>query len=336
MLFLLGGTVLQGPGAAEFSEGRIKLVLHESTGRFSLYYMTDIVKDLYEPLFLDRDPRTSFITVMTGDRTYRLGEASAFKVRLGGVPAAPAFIFESPFLRVTEEFSFIQTVDSSLTNGVRINITIENRSEQQTVAGLRFLLDTTLGENSQPHFATNTRSFVSEAVIDGGNSDRWWISRNDRFGFMGSVFVGGVTKPDLVHFANWKRLNDIPWKTSYVSGRNFNYLPYSIGDSAVCYYYDPAPLGRGAARTVTILLAAEDQNGFAQYSASAQDELTKIVRRSVENVEGNGSAYTQEDLLLLRDLIARIDAYIAAGAVMDEELMTIELVLSQIKARHSP
>ncbi|MDR2184274.1 MAG: hypothetical protein LBO80_01200 [Treponema sp.] len=330
-------------GAAEYAEGRIKLVLHENTGRFSLYYMTDIVKEQYEPLFVDRDPRTSFITIMAGDRTYRLGEASVFKFRLGGSSSRPAFIFESPFLSVTQEFSFIRTVDSSLTNGVRMYLTVENKGEQQNMVGLRFLLDTSLGEGGHaPHFMTNTRSFTSEAAIDGGSSDRWWITRNGKFGFMGNIFVGGITNPDLIHFANWKRLNDIPWKTPYVSGRNFNFLPYSINDSAVCYYFDPVPLGRGERRTLSLLLAAEDPNGFAQYNTGSGSELTRILRRSGETVPAgpasamNPADYTREDLIILKDLTARIDEYLAAGAVSDEELMTIELVLSRIKGRHRP
>jgi hypothetical protein len=339
VLFVL---VVSGLGAAEYTEGRIKLVLHENTGRFSLYYMADIVKEQYEPLFVDQDPRTSFITVMAGDRTYRLGEASVFKFRLGGSSARPAFIFESPFLLVTQEFSFIQTVDSSLTNGIRMHITVENKGEQQNMVGLRFLLDTGLGEDSHaPHFMTNTRSFTSEAAIDGGSSDRWWITRNDKFGFMGNIFVGGITNPDLIHFANWKRLNDIPWKIPYVAGRNFNFLPYSINDSAVCYYFDPVPLGRGERRTLSLLLAAEDPNGFAQYNTGPDNELTQILQRSGDTSAGpvsaqNPSAYNREDLVILRDLVSRIDSYLAAGSVSDEELMTIELVLSRIKGRYRP
>jgi hypothetical protein len=340
---LFGFTALSALEAAEYSEGRIKLVLHENTGRFSLYYMTDIVKEQYEPLFVDKDPRTSFITVMTGDRIYRLGEASVFKFRLAENPNRPAFIFESPFLSVTQEFSFIQTVDSSLTNGIRMHLTVENKSEQQSMVGLRFLLDTNLGEGGHTsHFMTNTRSFASEAVIDGGSSDRWWITRNDTFGFMGNIFVGGITNPDLIHFANWKRLNDIPWKTPYVSGRNFNFLPYSINDSAVCYYFDPVPLGKGERRILSLLLAAEDPNGFAQYNTGPGNELTQILHRSGEIAPAgpvsalNPADYTWEDLILLRDLVSRIDGYLTAGSVSDEELMTIELVLSRIKGRHKP
>jgi hypothetical protein len=322
-------------GAAEYTDGRIKLVLHESTGRFSLYYLTDLLKERYEPLFVDQDPRTSFITVMAGDRTYRLGETSSFRVRLN-TASNPGFIFESSFLSVVQEFSFIRTAGSSLTNGVRMNIRIENRGEQQLMAGLRFLLDTNLGEGrSVPHFITDSRSFTAEALVDGGNSDRWWVSRNDRLGVMGNIFVGGITRPDLVHFANWKRLNDIPWKTAYARGRNFNLLPYSIEDSAVCYYFDPVPLSGGEGRTVSVLLAAEDENGFAQYNTAADNELTRLLQKSVR-ITAVQDNYLEEDALVLRQLINAIDQHIAAGSVTEEELMTIELILARLEARHSP
>jgi hypothetical protein len=47
----------------DFSSGRIKLVLHEETGRFSLYYITDYVLGKTIPLFFSPDPRTSFFAV---------------------------------------------------------------------------------------------------------------------------------------------------------------------------------------------------------------------------------------------------------------------------------
>jgi hypothetical protein len=91
-----------------------------------------------------------------------------------------------------------------------------------------------------------------------------------------------------------------------------------------------------------LLLAAEDPNGFAQYNTGSGNELTQILQRSAEIAPAgpvsalNPADYTWEDLLLLRDLVSRIDGYLAAGSVSDEELMTIELVLSRIKGRHKP
>jgi hypothetical protein len=277
---------ISGVGAEEFNDGRIRLVLHERTGRFSLYYLTDIVKEKYEPFFVDQDPRTSSLSVIVNDRTYRLGEASAFRVRIdGSVPSRPAIVFESSFLLITQEFSFIRNSSAALSGGIRMTVRIENKNEQQLAVGLRFLLDTYLGEKrSSPSFITDVRSIFSETVITTGDTDRWWVSRNDTLGLMGSIPGTEGMKNNFIHMANWKRLNDVPWKTGYAQGRNFNLLPYSVGDSAVCYYYEPVPLARGEERTVSIQLAVEDEGGFARYEAASNNQLSRLLQESVRSL----------------------------------------------------
>jgi hypothetical protein len=330
-------SLIPGLGAADYSDGRIRLTLHEGTGRFTCFYMSDIAGEKFDPFFVDQDPRTSFFSVMINDKIYRLGESSAFRVRVEENPN-PAFVFESAFLMVREEFSFIKTAGSSLSNGIKITVTLENRSPRQADLGLRFLIDTNLGEgvHGDPPFLTDRRAVPSETAVEGGDADRWWISRNDRLALMGSISAGVGQKPDLVLFANWKRLNDVPWKTGYSPGRNFNYLPYSIGDSAVCYYYEPRPVSRGEILTYTILLAAEDEKGFTSYFAGSPNDLSRFLGETVPLSGGAPSADSrQADLILLRDLINRIDSY-AAGetAVTEEELAAMELVISRIKARY--
>jgi hypothetical protein len=79
---------------------------------------------------------------------------------------------------------------------------------------------------------------------------------------MGSVFVAGVDPPSHIHFANWKRLYSATFRPEYVPNRNFNELPWSVRDSAVCYYLEPLPIDRWQTRNFAVLLAAEDKYGF--------------------------------------------------------------------------
>lgn len=320
---------------AEFIDGRIRLVINESTGRFSLYYMTDIAQEQYQPFFVDADPRTSFLALMVNNRNYRMGESSAFKTRLGGTPSNPALIFESSFLTVTEEFAFIRTGSSALTNGIRITITITNRGEQPVNAGVRFLIDT-LGEKPDsagiPHFATNLRQITGESLIETTSADTYWIARNSRLALMGSVAGNNITRPDSIYFANWKRLNDAAWKPAFVSGRNFNLLPYSIGDSAVCYYYEPVRIDRGASRTIGLVLSSEDQTGFDRNSVP--DELSLLIEQAGK-LNGNLRSSIQTDLIILRDLVNRLDRYMASGAsVPDDDLDAIGLIVSKIRSKY--
>jgi hypothetical protein len=338
-LFLIAASV----GAAEFVEGRIRLVLNENTGRFSLYYMADIAREEYVPFFADRDPRTSFLAVQINDRNYRLGDSSTFRTSLGGSGTNPSLVFESPALQITEEFSFVKTAGSYLTNGVKITITIANRGRQQIQAGARFLIDTNLGEAGL-HFSTDKQEIRSEALIDAGSEDSFWVSGNDRFGLMGSVSGGGITRPDLVHFANWKRLNDTSWKIPFYQGRNFNLLPYSIGDSAVCYYYEPLAVGAGSARTITLILASKDESGFSGNLAEEPDQISRLIDISKApdsgTIQGPEKTETddetmQADLVILRDLTSRLDEYIKSDvSVSEEELAAIELVISRLKAKY--
>jgi hypothetical protein len=320
-------------GAAEYIDGRIRLVINETTGRFSLYFMTDIARERYVPFFMDRDPRTSFLSVMANNRSYRMGESTSFKTILGGTPSNPSLIFESSSLTVTEEFFFIRTGSSPLTNGVRIIITITNKGEKSVDAGVRFLIDTNLGEDGTPHFITNQRQINAEALIEKNSGDTYWISRNGQLSLMGSVEGQNITRPDTIHFANWKRLNDTPWKTSFVNGRNFNLLPYSIGDSAVCYYYEPSVIARGESRVISILLSSEDENGFA-LSSNLPDDLSRLIQDSGK-LEGDLSESMRTDLITLRDLVAKLDRHASTGEyISDEELSAIELLISKIKSKY--
>jgi hypothetical protein len=322
--------------AAEYIDGRIRLVLHEGNGRFSLYYMTS--PSSYEAFFVDQDPRTSCLSVMVNDRSYKLGETSVFRTRIGGTRQNPAIIFESSFLSVTQEFSFIKTPGSQASNGVRITLRLENRASQQASVGIRLLLDTNLGEDSQSHFIIDSRPINSETYIESGGSGQRWISQNNHISLMGSIAAG----ESALHFANWKRLNDVSWKLTYSGGRNFNYPPYSVGDSAVCYYFNPLPLARGETRDYFLYLSSEDEQGFDFQTTVLGENISRFLAESIPLPDTasltNPSVddmVRQSDINLLRELITRIDEFITSGSVTDEELAAIETVISRLKIRYN-
>lgn len=320
--------------AAEFADGRVKLVINEDSGRFSLYYMADLASEAYVPFFVDEDPRTSFLSVMVNNRNYKMGESSLFRTSLGGTPSDPALVFESSFLTVTEQFSFVKTGTSQMSNGVMITITVTNKSAQDVEAGIRFLVDTVLGEKDAIHFSTDTRQIYGETIVDGSSDDRYWVSENNRFALVGSIRGQNLTVPDAVIFSNWKRLNDAVWKPDAVPERNFNLLPYSVDDSAVSYYYDPAVLQKGNSRTAAIVLSGgagdflpgDNPAGIAAFPAKTSGaESSPASPNSI-----------RADLLLLRELVARLDEYAASGEpVSDEELAATSLLISGIKSKYS-
>jgi hypothetical protein len=345
-LFLVLLNFLSFLAAAEYDEGIIRLVLNESTGRFSLYTRAN---SQYEALFTDEDPRSSFISVNINDRFYKLGDTLSFRSRMGTDPVRPSFIFESPQTLITQEFSFIRIGNSVSANGVEMRITIENLSSQEVRAGFRFLLDTHLGEpGSLPHFYSEHRTINSETLITRGGNEKYWVSANNNLSFMGSINPFNGAPPDSVHLANWKRLNDVSWKLPFENGRNFNSPPYSIGDSAVCYYYEPRILAAGEKFTVSILLGVGN-TGFSQIqqTAVAASNPAPAAPASVPVPEASASASNSApdrlglspiqiewDLAVLHELLYQIDEHLINEAVTEAELAAIEQTLEQLRIRY--
>lgn len=335
-ILVLAGLLLvsAAAGALEVREGRLKLVLDEKIGRFSLFYMTDIEKGRYEPLFFSQDPRTSFLSVMVDDRAFKLGESTSFKTSAERSGGGARFVFRSSSLTVVEEFSFLTSSGSSLADAVRIDVSVTNQSERDMRCGVRMVIDTNLGEKSSQPFATDLRGISSETSIVQGDKDSRWTSSGESYGVMGSLKLPGVPTPDEVVFANWKRLNDTAWRIDASPGRNFNLLPYSIGDSAVAYYFDPTPLPRGVTRTVSVALGLAVPGGFALASPKGgSDTASELLKASV-SAAATPALALRTDLISVRDLVARIDEVLSAGgAISDDELTALRTVLQRLEER---
>lgn len=243
-------------------DGYIRLVLNDKKGCFTLYYLSDPKTMRYEPLFNSNDTSASFLSVLVDGEIYRLGSSKKFKTKIERDKKDMAFIFESSFLKVTQVFSPVRTSGSQVANGVKITMNIQNIGTERSFVGLRMLIDTDLDEgNKNTPILTNTQVVSSELLIEGNSNDRYWLTRGKKISLMGSI-VNPVESsgkgPDLVHIANWKRLRDTQWRLPYLKGRSFNNLPYSSGDSAVCYYFGPEMVDRNKILTYTVFLTTED------------------------------------------------------------------------------
>ena len=257
-LFLFLGS-LTSVNAYEIRDGNIRLVLNERTGSYSLFYLTNPQTGRYEPLFNARERSASFSSIFIDGNIYRLGHRP-FSTRIEIYNGSPAFVFESPTMIVTQVFTFIKTYNSFETNGVMISYTIQNTSDRNHIVGLRILIDTELTEGRRTsHFITNNRAISNETLVDPTTGEIFWISRSPRVALMGSIvnpLDDRAKVPDLVHFANWRRLYDSTWRLNYSAGRSFN------GDSAVCYIYDPALLEIDESFQYSIFLTAEDVSWY--------------------------------------------------------------------------
>jgi hypothetical protein len=327
--------------AGAFSEdvtlGRMKLTLHEGIGRFSPYYLTEIRAEEYLPLFVAEDPRTSYISVSLDNRVYRLGDSGTFSLDTDISSDRAVFKWESSELRIRQEFRFITSSDSSLADGIKMDITLTNISEKAVSAGIRLLIDTYLGEDSNLHFITPETSGVSgEKTVIPSAEQTYWVSKENRqakTGLRWEIYGSGVTPPDKVIFANWKRLTETPWEYETNTGRNFNLLPYSINDSAAAVYYNPSRLESGGSRSITAVFGNASGEGFALADDADSDAFNSL---AAEESSEAGEHTLQGDLIALNDLIERINDLLESDAeITQDQIEVLEKALNRLEQRKS-
>ncbi len=304
-----------GLAALEAREGLIKIVVDETSARFTLFRLIDVAKDRYEALFFDLDPRTTSLTLSFEGRQYRLGDSSEFRQSVTRTDTGVSIEFRSAFARVTERLDFARSAGAAIADGIRLSLETENVSQKAAPVGLRLLMDTSLAEKSGIHFRLpGLDKMTNETLFEGSSVPNWVETPGDTANFMIQFTGDGLVAPDRVHFANWKRLNEAPWILDASNARNFTLLPYSVNDSAVAIYWLPKNLAPGASSSQTIAMGAFNDKGYPL--AQASDKGTEdLFSKTVLNQSASTDKKTQmeSDLLAVRDLLTRIDLVLSSG-----------------------
>jgi hypothetical protein len=337
--------------ALDVADGKVKLTLVEGTGRFTLSTQNSGGGGVYLPLLATQDPRTSVLSIVYGNKIYRMGDSSEFKETAEKVQGGARFIWRSAFLQVTETFTLIPAADSSVSSGVRIDLSLRNLTEQEISVGARFLFDTYLGEPGNVHFRTSALAQVNrELTLTPADKTTWWMSplANDKnqFGLQVMMAGPGITIPDRVVFANWKRLSDSSWAYDTSAARNFSLLPYSVNDSAAAQYYEARPVPRSSELIYTLAMGTYSKAGYsglasgaasaaAAAPAPAADFPSSVMQSLAQGRNAADEAQAaRADLASVNAILAEIDARIGASASMsDEELALIESALRDLKGR---
>ena len=233
-------SVLLPCSALEITEGKIKIIIHENSGSFSAYYLDDINSGKYVPLLFEKDPETSILSIMVNNKIYKMGNSSGFSRDIYSTSTGGKIVWESKVLKATQEFSFVKSTGSSLSDGFKITIRVENISDQNNLIGISYLFDTYLGEDQNAHFTLDSGISITSEDSYSSQFPNSWISPSTDTnigGLQGMIRGPGITVPDKIIFANWKRMQDNMWNFQVKRSRNFNLIPYSINDSAVSFIY---------------------------------------------------------------------------------------------------
>ena len=339
LLLLLTTVAAWQVSALELTEGRIRLVLHEQSGRFSLDYRDDLQQDRYIPLIDDTDPRTSGIRIRDGNDVYRLGSGPRFDLRVerqaGG---RAAFVWESGELRITQRFSFVTSTNARLANGVIVELVIENVSEVPREVGAQYLFDTHLAESREAHFLlADGERLRSEAEINPSSSRSWWATphpEREGVGFQQLIAGEGITSATRVVFANWKRLSETTYDYTVNTDRTFSLLPYSIDDSAVAVYYGGKELAPGASRRITTLVGNFEAEGYEDYSIARTESAELLDRAATEPAAELDAPTAREELVSVNDLLDEIDTLLSDAEELDaEDVEVVEEILRQLENR---
>jgi hypothetical protein len=323
--------VAAGLSGLDLQRGKLKLAVNERTGRFVVWGSEDQVKPVWTPLFLADDPTTSKWKLLVGDKGLVLGDDASFTTAVETTATGAKITWTSKPLVATLALDFVLSPSSAVADGLRLTLNIVNVSEAPLRVGVRWVLDTNLGEKKE-HFKLATGEVVSSETKLEGNLPDWWASRSvsdDQFGLL--VMAGkGATIPSRIIFANWKRLDDAVGDPAFKQGRDFNQLPYSFNDSAVAHLYDPQDLAPGASREVTVLMGLLSSQTLLGARVGSANPLDDLLKKNQNPALGA----IDQDLASLDTLTAQIDAKLAdPSRTTAEDLRLLQAVLDQIDAR---
>ncbi len=327
----------------ELSSGRIKLELHENTGRFSVYYLMDVADEKYIPLLFSKDPQTTALYVSMDNKVFTMGDSSFFDQKIEeNSNESASFVWKSKQLEVTQNFSLVKSVKSAFIDGIRIAITVKNISQDSKRIGIGYLLDTYLGESSKIHFKTDSGMVIDKETYYSSNFPEYVVSPYEKgdgkFKGLQLMLKGpGITIPDKIIFANWKRLKENIWNYTIQNSRNFNLLPYSINDSAAALYYNPYILKPGEKRTVTIVMGAFTGSYFQ--GKDTDEDTSEINKLYLLTASGpvnstNVEAAVKTDLIAVEDLISKLNEKLKyPNQVTGDELNLIKQIIDNLEKR---
>lgn len=325
--------------ALELTEGRMKITIHENSGSFSAYYLDDINSGKYISLLFEKDPETSILSIIVDNNIYKMGRSSGFTKEIYSTPTGGKIVWESKVIKVTEDFSFLKSNGSSLSDGLKITISIDNISEQNNLIGVAYLFDTYLGEDQDAHFITDSGTSITAEDSYSSQFPNSWISPSGKTnikGLQGMIRGPGITVPDKIIFANWKRLQNNLWNFQVKKSRNFNLIPYSINDSAVSVIYEPIRVSSNSSREIVIVLGGYNNSSFKVSSGIEDSEFDTIFEQTIntDTDPQDTEASVRSDLIATKDLIKKIDTLIQfPGSVTDSEIDLIEQILETLKQR---
>ena len=320
----------------EIIQGSLKLVMYPDRGNFSLYQLSDIGKNRYEPLFEDRNSSiTSWFSVLSNGRVFRLEKKTGKPVLFEQTPTGAKYTFTlTDDFQVVQEFSFVLGGTTQSVIGLRIDSAIENTSGKDGTFALKAVFDTNLGETEGIHFITNIQNRISSEtnLEKGKDQDSYIVSKNRNQSLMFLLAGNTATQPEILYVANWDRLNTLTWRPEFVEGRSFNTL-YSVNDSALLFVWPEVNVSPNNFFKVTMVLGPYTQE-LVSLTKNTSTTGTKVTDKDLKQTVAplnnqDQSARVTHILARIAEIQAKPDT--ATDAELAQLNKDLDILLSQPK-----
>lgn len=341
--------VYSRPRAVSLARDNIKVTVYPELCTFEIERKIPGTEK-FVPVMSTIDPSTSTTTVRIGDKAYKVSDKKYFSSDLMGDENQVVLTYYYPEVLVTQIFTLVKSKNSGEFDGVNVTWRVRNLVEARVNVALRFIFDSNLGEGLGVHFSTDGHPRISsETEISGDYLDSYVLTKG-RDSTLGILFkVNGFDSPERVIFANWKRLNSAYWDFTTEPGRNFSYMPYSVNDSAVAFYWPSKILEPNEEYKAALVFTGSGIETYGQ-SEPAENPApveTGEVKTSVDapvpvqgvnpgpvSVQSSQESYVDYTAMTVEEIIERLDYLLDnPQEARNSELIELEAYLNILEQR---
>lgn len=231
-----------------FSNEYLEVVL-DTTGKFTIgnvegnpNYDSDNEEKL---LYGHPSPGTSETLIKIGSSEYWF---QADSISWTSNSAIASMIIEECDIQIVQILEFCKSGNVDYDDMVRISYQVINNGSQEQSVGVRVMLDTMLANNDEAPFKIPGVGNVTTVSRYEGTAIPSGYQVYDDLDFPTTIATGylyreGERKPDVVHFTQWRDVDDSDWNYNSIVGED-------LGDTAVAIYYNPVNLLAGKSMEV--------------------------------------------------------------------------------------
>ncbi len=142
-----------------------------------------------------------------------------------------------------------------------VTTSFTNNSSEQLKVSLNLLLDTAMGEENGLPFQTDSGEYSRGETYYTKNEMPDWIKtiKNIHTPALTLILDGkGISRPEYLVMANWRRLKEAGLSFRPVEGRNFDLLPFSRADSALLIGFQEKTVPAGGQISVSLVLGLNE------------------------------------------------------------------------------